>query len=335
MIKKSHYLITLILFLLPLTAHAKTCTGRMVHPITDVCWACILPISIGSAPVVRGTASDTFNPSSPVCFCPIPIPPFVRPGISVGFWEPIRMVDVTKEPFCFVGIGGQKIDPGISLGSGGDPEIGTGTELAPATWNVHWYIYPIFTLLNLIMDALCLEVSQSFDVSYISEIDPLWHDDELSFLITPESILFGNLIAQAACAADCLSASTWLPLDPLFWCAGCQGSMYPINGKVITHNTSIQSSLLAAERMLYKLHRQVLLPITSGPEAICFPIPSPMIKKSQYRFQITTPVPATDPFMGCNPLGKSTFFWESFREIPVSGEDFNYLLWRKRNCCVS
>jgi conjugal transfer pilus assembly protein TraU len=256
------------------------------------------------------------------------------PGIAVGFWEPIRMVDVTKEPFCFVGIGGQKIDPGIPLGSGGDPEVGTGTELDPATWNVHWYIYPIFTLISLIMDALCLEISQSFDVAYITEVDPLWQDDELSFLITPESILFGNLIAQAACAADCLSASFWLPLDPLFWCAGCQGGMYPINGKVITHNTSIQSSLLAAERMVYKMHREAMMPITSGPEAICFPIPSPMIKKSQYRFQITVPVPAIDPFMGCNQLGKSTFFWESFREIPVSGEDFNYLLWRKRNCCV-
>jgi len=334
MMKKSHYLITLILFLLPLTTNAKTCTGRMVNPITDVCWSCILPISIGAAPVAQGATPDTINFPLPLCTCPIPVPPFFRVGMAVGFWEPIRMIDVTKEPFCFVGIGGQKIDPGIPLGSGGDPEIGTGTELDPATWNVHWYIYPIFSLLSLIMDSLCLESSASFDIAYITEVDPLWHDDELSFLITPESILFGNLIAQAACAADCLSASTWLPLDPLFWCAGCQGSMYPINGKVITHNTSIQSSLLAAERMLYKLHRQVLLPITSGPEAICFPIPSPMIKKSQYRFQITVPVPAIDPFMGCNQLGKSTFFWESFREIPVSGEDFNYLLWRKRNCCV-
>jgi len=327
-------LLLLLLTLLPIAATAKTCTGRMVNPITDVCWACILPISIGASPVVRGSASDTANFPSAICTCPIPVPPFIRVGIAIGFWEPIRLVDVTKEPFCFVGIGGEKIDPGISLGSGGDPEAGTGTELDPATWNVHWYIYPIFTLLNLIMDTLCLEVSQSFDVNYITEVDPLWQDDELSFLVTPESIIFGNLIAQAACVADCLSSSFWLPLDPLFWCAGCQGGMYPINGKVIAHNTSIQSSLLASERMLYKMHREVLMPITSGPEAICFPIPSPMIKKSQYRFQITVPVPAISPFAGCNPLGKSTFFWESFREIPVSGEDFNYLLWRKRNCCV-
>ena len=316
-------------------SYAKTCTGRLVNPITDVCWSCVLPISIGAAPVVQGNTADTPNFPSPLCLCPIPVPPFVRPGIAVGFWEPIKMVDVTKEPFCFVGIGGIEIDPGISVGTGGDPEVGVGNEELPATWHVHWYEYPVFTLLNLIMDGLCLEGSKGVDLAYITEVDPLWLDDELSFLINPESILFGNLIAQAACAADCLFSTFSLPFDPLFWCAGCEGGMYPSNGKIGSHYTSIQSSSLAVSRMIYKLHRQLFLPITSGPEAICQPIPSPMIKKSQYRKQIAVPVPALDPFFGCNPLGKSPFLWESFREVPVTGEDFNYLIWRKRNCCLS
>jgi conjugal transfer pilus assembly protein TraU len=326
--------LTLLLCLFFEQAQAKQCTGRMVNPISDICWACILPITIGAAPVVPGTTPDTINYPSPVCVCPLPPPLFFRPGIAIGFWEPIRLVDVTKEPFCFVGIGGQKIDPGLLVGSGGDPEVRTGNESNPATWHVHWYIYPVFTLISILLDAICLEMTQSFDVAYMTEIDPLWLDDELSFIINPESILFGNLIAQAACVADCLSASTWLPLDPLFWCSGCQGGMYPSNGKIITHNTSIQSSSLAVSRMLYKLHRQAFIPITSGPEAICGAIPSPMIKKSQYRTQLTVPIPTIDPIFGCNQLGKSTFFWESFREIPVSGEDFNYLIWRKRNCCA-
>ena len=326
--------LAILFFIFIDSAQAKQCTGRMVNPITDICWACILPISIGAAPVVPGKTADTTNFPSPLCFCPAPPPIFVRPGVAVGFWEPVRMADVTKEPFCFVGIGGQKIDPGISVGSGGDPEVGAGTEADPATWHVHWYLYPVFTLISVILDGICVESTQSFDVAYMTEVDPMWLDDELSFILNPEAILFGNLIAQAACVADCLSASFWLPLDPLFWCSGCQGGMYPANGKIITHNTSIQSSSLAVSRMLYKLHREAFLPITSGPEAICAAIPSPMIKKSQYRTQITVPIPTIDPMLGCNPLGKSTFFWESFREIPVSGEDFNYLIWRKRNCCA-
>jgi len=314
-------------------ANAKACTGRPVNPITDICWSCILPITIGAAPVVPGITPDTINFPSPICLCPkaggLPIP-----GIAVGYFEPVRMVDVTKSPFCFVGIGGLTINPGIARGSGSAPGVGSGTEDDLATWHVHWYQYPVFTLLSLVMDALCQEISQGFDVAYITEVDPLWHDDELSFVITPESILFGNLIAQAACAADCLSASTWLPLDPLFWCAGCNGSMFPINGNIASHIGSIQSSSLAMARMVYKMHREALLPITSGPEAICMPIPSPMIKKSQYRTQLTVPIPTIDPIFGCNQLGKSSMFWSSYREIPVSGEDFNYLLWRKRNCCV-
>ena len=49
-------------------ALAQTCTGRFVNPITDVCWECLFPISIG--PISIGSVSgvlDTPNPSSPIC----------------------------------------------------------------------------------------------------------------------------------------------------------------------------------------------------------------------------------------------------------------------------
>ena len=56
-------------------ASAQSCTGRFVNPITDVCWECLFPISIG--PISIGSVSgvlDTPNPSSPICFCGSPIP---------------------------------------------------------------------------------------------------------------------------------------------------------------------------------------------------------------------------------------------------------------------
>ena len=40
-----------------------------------------------------------------------------------------------------------------------------------------------------------------FDIAYLTELDPTWRDDELGFILN-QAILFGNLIAQAACAAD-------------------------------------------------------------------------------------------------------------------------------------
>ena len=51
-------------------ASAESCTGRFVNPISDVCWECLFPISIG--PIRMGSAAgapDTPNPSSPICFC--------------------------------------------------------------------------------------------------------------------------------------------------------------------------------------------------------------------------------------------------------------------------
>ena len=180
---------------------------------------------------------------------------------------------------------------------------------------------------------VCLEAS-TFDVGWISELDPLWQDDSMTFLLNPEAILFGNVITQSACGFDCMKASISTPTDALFWCSGCQGSMYPLNGRVQAHQTSLQSSLLVTSRMLYKLHRQLMLPITSGQEALCQPVPAPIIKKSQYRTQMINPLPASDSFFGCQQLGKASIIYETGREFPIQGEDFGFMIWRKRNCCL-
>ena len=45
-------------------ASAQSCTGRFVNPVTDVCWECLFPISIG--PIRIGSAAgapDTPNPA--------------------------------------------------------------------------------------------------------------------------------------------------------------------------------------------------------------------------------------------------------------------------------
>ncbi|MCF6196996.1 MAG: TraU family protein [Emcibacter sp.] len=50
--------------------------------------------------------------------------------------------------------------------------------------------------------------------------------------------------------------------------------------------------------------------------------------------QPVNPVPATSGPNTCVPMGRSNVLFESGRMIPVIGEDFGYLIWRKRNCCV-
>lgn len=144
-------------------------------------------------------------------------------------------------------------------------------------------------------------------------------------------MLFGNPVAQAACAADCLAATAHFPIDRLFWCGGCQGSLYPFSGNVSAHVGGVQASLLLTQRMMAKLHREFLLQGTMGKEGWCGKYPMPVIRKSQYKTQMVYPVPHTQ---GCQPLGRSEVVWGSNKEFPYQGEDFGYLIFRKRNCCM-
>jgi len=328
-------LITILIITFAKSANAigGNCTGRFVNPITDICWDCIFPISIGEVRMGQTpTRPDTENFPSPICICPNPkLAGIPTPGLAIGFWEPRRMVDVTKRPFCMTSIGGVSLDPGIQIGSGAAPFEGD-DEGRIGNWHVHWYVNPIVGMLNILTDVACADIS-GFDLAYMTEFDPLWNNDLLAFILNPEAILFGNMVAQAACAADCIASSVWKPLDVLFWCAGCQGTMYPFTGNMAEHLTSIQSSSLAVQKFTFKLHRQLQVWVTSGPKAICQPYPFPLIKKSQYRLQTTIPIPGYGPF-GCNPYGKTTILHDSFKEIPVMGEDFGYFVWGKRNCCI-
>ncbi len=74
----------LMLFLLaghvPAASADSACEGRFVNPITDICWSCIFPLSLGSIKVSQGKVPDTANPSMPIQICPAPPPLFRRIG---------------------------------------------------------------------------------------------------------------------------------------------------------------------------------------------------------------------------------------------------------------
>ena len=169
---------------------------------------------------------------------------------------------------------------------------------------------------------------------YVTEIDPLWQDDTLTALINPEVALFANPLAQTACAADCGAATGKLPLDPLFWCAGCLGPMYPMNGNISAHIGHVQSSRLALSRFAFKLHRQGIAWGTMGKKGLCGKYIMPIMKKQQYRFQATVPSPMVKGRWACPPIGASDMKPGSGNTYPAVGEDMGYLVWRKRNCCV-
>ena len=312
---------------------STTCHGHFPNPITDVCWGCFFPLSLGPADIWPSDRPDTQdNPAIPICLCGSPVP---RIGLAFGFWEPVRMIDVTTKPFCFPNLGGISINPGLYIGNGsnkGTQQSG-GSGQHNSQYQVHYYIFPLFYLLELLNDFLCFEQA-SFDIGYISEIDPSWNDDALAATIYPETAVFAFPLALVACVADCVAASASIPLDALYWCSGCNGAMYPTTGNVGNSMTFEQSARLDAERLIFKLHRSGVAWGTMGTQALCGKYIMPILRKQQYRLQLINPNAMVTGQGSCSAIGTSTALPSAGKAYPVIGEDLGYLVWRKRNCCA-
>nr|QTX14493.1 IncF plasmid conjugative transfer pilus assembly protein TraU [Klebsiella pneumoniae] len=131
-----------------------SCEGRFVNPITDVCWRCIFPLSLGSVQVGKGDLPDTSNPGSPpaavsgsaTAFCSS------RPGHRV------LGADGHDGRQPFARLYGQSGGFSINLGKTG---MGTARkddkQVNGAFYHVHWYKYPLTYWLNIITSAGCLE----------------------------------------------------------------------------------------------------------------------------------------------------------------------------------
>ena len=314
---------------LPMQSAAGVCQGEFANPITDICWSCMFPMTIGGTPVLSMDQEDTANPGGFACYCSNP--PLI--GLKTAFWEPARRVDVTRSPYCFVSLGGISLDPGIRAPEG---EVRLQQDnTRQSSWQAHWYVDPMLYYLEVVLDNPCLETG-SFDVAYMTEIDPTWNDDELTMLLNPETFLFGNPIAQAACAGDCVLSTTGFGSNALFWCAGCNGSIYPFNGHVQAHVSLVQASSLVVQRMTAKLHREFLMWGTSGSDALCGLYLQPVMDKTQYKYHMLYPIAQTEKINGkcCQPFGRSTAVWGAGKSYPYKGEDFAYMVFRKRNCCL-
>lgn len=318
----------LMLAMLPAGVQAAMCEGRFMNPITDVSWISVFPISVGPVKVDMGQA-DAGDNAPMVCVCPMAAPPFFRIGVGTGFWEPARVAEVVRKPFCSPAFGGITLadlstPPGaVSKSGGGDNS---------AFYHTHWFIYPLLQMVNALKDGLCGQpVPMGIDLLYMTELDPLWMDDELAFLLNPEAALFASPVAQAACLPDCLAASAGFPLNELFWCAGCNGALYPLGGTVADHQGGLQTSLLLIQRMAAKLHRQFIAMDTSSMASLCFDQPMPILPKRQYKTQVAYPIPRTST---SHPMGRTSSIWGSGQEYPVKGENWVHLIWRKNLCCA-
>ncbi len=309
-------------------------SGDFINPVTDVAWQEIFPIKIAGLTIRSSSGNyDTPDPANkPLCVCPAPPPLFLRPGIPISFWEPARMIETVATPYYFPFLGaGLNLASTRGFLSGKNQSMSNDQPEQSSFAQAHYLIFPVWTMLELLTDFICVENS-GFDVAYITEIDPLWQDDELAFIIQPEALLFANPFAQMACMADSVAVNAGSPLAPLFWCVGSGGSAYPMTGHVDDDNL-IQANATIAARMIYKLARELLICDTGI--NLCSCTPTPIWHKPNYKLHAVRPAVRKKAW----PIGKSAFFYGAnlnppYRNNKGAGDEFLWMVFRKRACCA-
>ena len=329
-------LLTLSFLLVSLSSVEAICptSGRILNAVTDVCWDCMFPIKLGSIPMQGGVAScdlPVAGGEAPICICPMAAPPFIRVGLSISYWEPARYVETVRDPFCFPSMGGLDIDPGIaSMKTGTD--TGLATDEGTRTFQqAHFITFPVGEILKTAMDKLCFDETGGLDIFYLSEVDPLWNSDQLSAIIEPEAVLFAdksNVAIQLACAADAATSNFGLCSNSsMFWCMGSWGSAYPLTGNVGLENP-VQANAAIASRMIFKLGRQGML--CDPGVNVCKCIPTPIWVKHNYRLHAAMPLRDYT----CRPIGRTDLDWGAGKSPAFMGNNFVWMIFRKRGCCL-
>lgn len=331
--------IMIIIFSFASNSHAA-CHGKMVNFFSDVCWKCMLPITIMGAKL--GDGRDTPNPKNMFCHCTkkLGIPMI---GMPVSYWEAVKIVEVTQTPYCMVSLGGIQLMQDQSKSG----TISGTSGVYSGFYNVHMYDFPIWSILGTILDLPC-HTQGIFDIAYMSELDPVWDDEELAALMHPESLAYKGMLTEMSCIFDCLKAQAGFAIDSNPWCGGCTGNLVPSIGLVNHHVGYNNSAKNVTFRMLNHLHHAGTMPLTSTKEAMCGDKYHPVIKKSQYKTQMIHPIAVTKGSIPCEPVGYDSDNIFSIlntgfngdlsitkpTEYPVKGEFFSYIIWRKRNCCA-
>jgi conjugal transfer pilus assembly protein TraU len=318
-------------------------TTVLADSIVKTCWECLFPMSIGG--VVIRTADQLTQPpvtgqTSMFCWCCAEGTLNCPPSTPLGYWEPVRLVEIIREPFCFLSFGGVNVSGRSSIEGRGSVSTQGDPEQDYTFWQVHYIQFPYFGIMGFIVEAFCqwTGIADRIDVLYMSELDPLWDDDVASNVTAPEAALIANPIAVAACSADAIAATAGWPIDAMWWCAGSWGTLYPQTGNMAgAQGGRVKSSALAMGRLLARLARMGTEWYTAGTgHLICYDYPTFVIVKSQYKFQLLWPI-ANTAMPGlpcCSPLGRTEMLWGMGKTIPGFGEDFVYLLWKNQNCCL-
>jgi conjugal transfer pilus assembly protein TraU len=310
------------------------CQATFFNIFTDVDWSGIFPIKFAGVTIKGGTPEELKKLDEmdeikkTLCVCrPKGKPPVI--GLAVSFWEPARVAEIVKDPWCFPLLGGLKLDSQLITQGGDNQEITTKTTHKYFA-QAHWYMFSVWNILDLFMDVPCI-MWDGFDIAYMTELDPLWQADDLSMFIHPEVLLFANPIAQLSCIADSVASQIGQPIDQLFWCMGSWGGSYPMSGTT-DQSMKLEGSANLAGRMIYKVAREGIL-WDPGVD-LCGAVLTPIWIKSHYKMHLMKPVRSR-----IVPIGQSDLVW-GWGKDPIFGtkkgaaDNYDWLIFRKVKCCL-
>jgi conjugal transfer pilus assembly protein TraU len=315
-------------------AHATCNTDKgFVNVISDIAWDCIFPITIMGVPIDEGDHPPDDTNSEIECQCPgkrFPNDPGL--GFMVGFWEPARMVDTTNDPWCFPALGMDMSNSKNKTTSSGWGYSGSGQlrKSGPgqiAFAHFHYYVFPVWAMLNMFTDIPCISEDKEFDLAMVSEVRPDWGDDLTAMQLYPETALMASPITALACIVDAVASTAQRPVDALYWCMGGWGTTYPMTGHInVTDyaeaNAGIAGKALYVQARFFQLTDRVV--------NYCHGVPIPIWIKSHWRMQEIDPVSDST----CHAIGHPGILWTD-RKNPVGKQDnFSWMIFRKVECCV-
>lgn len=274
--------------------------GVFKELIGGVCWSAMFPLRVagmtwfgGNSGVPNGAASGA------TCICGGSLKHLQLPtiGIQIGYWQPSMLIEAVSHPFCSPVLGGVSLDPSSTVGNqwtgswGGDVGNGVTTAQHNSTFfNVQLWTFPLITMMQLADIPDCNTGYHGMNLMLMSEVFPTWNNDLLSFLASPEELLYDNPVGLLGATEECAQESVGAqPIDDEYWTAGCWGLLYPMVGSNLGGDDPIQASSLDVARMLAMGFRLGFLERTTGNSVVCGPRRTYVLPKAQYRFQIMFP----------------------------------------------
>lgn len=307
---------------------ALACHGTLFNPLLAD-WTNVFPITVFGVRLGPNILKDPpymYEPA--VCVCPsifgIPLP-----GIGVTYWQPLYLAEIERTPGCLSTLGGVNVLPGFEM-LGNHSNSSSDNQQTVNRMQVHQYEYPLFAMMDLFTSFTCTKFT-GFSVGLLTE--PLYNfqDDTWGVVFTPEAVLFADPVMQLAGPVDAVASEFSFPLDFLHWVAGSWGSVYPFTLNAPQANTDWSSNNLVLAKAIAWQARVGMMWTTIGPTAMCFPHPSPVWIKSQFRFNQVHPFYKVGKAVvtGASPVG--TF--PPVESYPTH-ESTAFLIWQGAQCCL-